>query len=137
MRFSGFVDKGGSLGAVVAAMGCASCFPAIASIGATLGLGFLTRYEGLFINTLLPIFALIVLSANIYTGIKFKSRLRSVLGMAGPAMVLATLYIFWTDNWSTYMFYFGLILILCVSVWNLIAPPEKACQQLKTDLEYE
>ena len=28
-------DKSGSLGAVIAAMGCSFCFPAIASLGAT------------------------------------------------------------------------------------------------------
>jgi hypothetical protein len=29
-------------------MGCAACFPAIASLGAAIGLGFLGKYEGLF-----------------------------------------------------------------------------------------
>ena len=51
-------EKVGSFGTIVAAMGCASCFPAIASLGASLGLGFLSQFEGLFINTLLPIFAI-------------------------------------------------------------------------------
>lgn len=46
-------DKTGSVGAVVSAMGCAMCFPAIASLGAAVGLGFLIQWEGLFINTLL------------------------------------------------------------------------------------
>ena len=45
-------DKAGSLGAVISAMGCAMCFPAIASLGAALGMGFLSQWEGLFINTL-------------------------------------------------------------------------------------
>ncbi|CAB3774406.1 MerC family mercury resistance protein [Paraburkholderia humisilvae] len=40
-------DKAGLLGSIVSAMGCASCFPAIASLGATIGLGFLSQYEGL------------------------------------------------------------------------------------------
>ena len=50
-------EKVSSLGALVSAMGCAMCFPAIASLGATVGLGFLSQWEGLFINTLLPLFA--------------------------------------------------------------------------------
>ena len=58
-------DKTGSVGAVIAAMGCASCFPAIATLGASLGLGFLSQFEGLFINTLLPIFAIVALVASI------------------------------------------------------------------------
>ncbi|EEM5327477.1 hypothetical protein GKT77_24610 [Salmonella enterica] len=34
-------DKTGALGSVVSAMGCAACFPALASFGAAIGLGFL------------------------------------------------------------------------------------------------
>ncbi|EBG7574003.1 mercury transport protein MerC, partial [Escherichia coli] len=41
-------DKTGALGSVVSAMGCAACFPALASFGAAIGLGFLSQYEGLF-----------------------------------------------------------------------------------------
>ena len=41
-------------------MGCAMCFPAIASLGAAIGMGFLSQWEGLFINTLLPFFAWVV-----------------------------------------------------------------------------
>jgi mercuric ion transport protein len=44
-------DKAGALGSVVSAMGCAACFPAIASLGAAIGLGFLQEYEGLFISS--------------------------------------------------------------------------------------
>lgn len=40
------------------------CFPAIASLGAALGLGFLGQWEGLLINTLLPAFAWLALIAN-------------------------------------------------------------------------
>ena len=43
--------KTGALGSVVSAMGCAACFPAIASFGAAIGLGFLSQYEGLFTVT--------------------------------------------------------------------------------------
>ena len=32
-------DKAGSLGALVSAMGCAMCFPAIASLGAAVSCG--------------------------------------------------------------------------------------------------
>lgn len=49
-----FGDKISSLGALVSAMGCAMCFPAIASLGAAVGLGFLSQWEGLFVSTLLP-----------------------------------------------------------------------------------
>ncbi|GLZ89353.1 hypothetical protein Pres01_54040 [Metapseudomonas resinovorans] len=45
-------DKTGSLGVLVSAMGCALCFPALASLGAAIGLGFLSQWDGLFITTL-------------------------------------------------------------------------------------
>ena len=120
-------DKTGSLGAIASAMGCASCFPAIASIGSALGLGFLADYEGLFLDTLLPVFAGIALLANLFTGITQRRWLRLLLGVAGPLMVLATLYLFWSDNWSTYMFYAGLALMLGVSIWDVISPQQRSC----------
>ncbi len=40
------VDKTGALGSVVSAMGCAACFPAIASVGATIGLGSYSNTKG-------------------------------------------------------------------------------------------
>lgn len=127
MLISSVTDKTGSLGAIVSAMGCASCFPAIASIGSALGLGFLANFEGLFINTLLPVFAAIALLANLISGIKHRQWLRLLTGIAGPLMVLATLYLFWSDNWSTYMFYVGLLVMLGVSIWDFVSPPQRSC----------
>lgn len=121
-------DKAGSVGAVASAMGCASCFPAIASLGASLGLGFLSQFEGLFINTLLPIFALIALVANLVSAWSHPRIARLLLGIAGPCMVLATLYLFWTDNWSTYLFYAVLVFMLATSTWDITLPPNKSCE---------
>ena len=50
-------DKAGALGSIVSAMGCGACFPALASLGAALGLGFLSQFEALFVTVLLPLFA--------------------------------------------------------------------------------
>jgi mercuric ion transport protein len=121
-------DKTGSVGAVVATMGCASCFPAIASLGSSLGLGFLSQFEGLFINTLLPIFAIVALVANILSAWSHRRIGRLLFGIAGPCMVLATLYLFWTENWSTYMFYAGLVVMLTASIWDIASPPNKICE---------
>lgn len=57
------------------------------------------------------------------------------LGIAGPLMVLATLYLFWTDDWSTYMFYFALALMLSVSLWDVFDPPGRVCPSGSEDLE--
>ncbi len=125
--FSRLVEKVGSVGALVAAMGCAACFPALASLGASIGLGFLSAYEGVFINKLLPLFALIVLFSNLFAWVSHRNYIRLIWGLLGPLMVLATLYLFWTDNWSTYMFYAGLVLMIAVSIWDIVSPPAKIC----------
>ncbi len=125
--FSRLSEKTGSVGAIVSAAGCASCFPALASLGASVGLGFLSQYEGLFLNTLLPIFAVVALVANLLTASSHRRIQRTLFGIAGPIMVLATLYLFWTDNWSTYMFYVGLAFMLIASIWDIASPPRKAC----------
>jgi mercuric ion transport protein len=108
-------------------MGCASCFPAIAALGASVGLGFLGRFEGIFINTLLPVFAGIALVANIFSFFSHRIGYRLLAGITGPSMVLATLYLFWTDNWSTSLFYAGLAVMFAISIWDIVSPPKKVC----------
>ncbi|HHJ17135.1 MAG TPA: organomercurial transporter MerC [Gammaproteobacteria bacterium] len=127
MRLISIFDKTGSLGAITATMGCASCFPALAAFGSSLGLGFLAQFEGIFINTLLPAFAVLALLANVGGWFLHKNILRGIAGLAGPGMVLATLYLFWTDDWSTYMFYAGLVVMLAVSIWDIASPAQKSC----------
>ncbi len=87
-------DKAGALGSVVSAMGCAACFPATASSGAAIGLGFLQEYEGLFISKLLPLFAVVALLANALGWLSHRQWHRSLLGMVGPAIVLAAMLLF-------------------------------------------
>ena len=70
-------DKTGALGSVVSAMGCAACFPALASFGAAIGLGFLSQYEGLFISRLLPLFAALAFLANALGWLSHRQWLRS------------------------------------------------------------
>jgi len=101
------------------------------SLGATLGLGFLAQFEGLFINKHLPIFAVIALISIVVSWVSHKQHIRGLLGIAGPIMVLATLYLFWTASWSTYMFYFALALMLAVAVWDVVSPPHKVCSTSK------
>ncbi|MBC7484137.1 MAG: MerC family mercury resistance protein, partial [Rhizobacter sp.] len=73
-------NKAGGLGAVVSAMGCGACFPAIASFGGAIGLGFLSQYEGVLISVLLPLFAALALVANALGWLKHRQCHRSVLG---------------------------------------------------------
>lgn len=119
--------KAGALGTIVAAMGCASCFPALGSLGAALGMGFLAQFEGIFINTLLPVFAAIALGANLIAFFSHKVWYRTLFGIAGPTMVLLTMYPLWTYNWSTYLLYAGLALMLVVALWDIFSPAKKVC----------
>ena len=124
-------DKTGALGALVAAMGCASCFPALGSLAAALGLGFLAQFEGVFINTLLPLFAAIVLGANVLSFFSHKVWYRTLTGITGPGMVLLTLYPLWSYGWSTYLLYTGIALMMIVSIWDIYSPAKKLCSEPK------
>ena len=120
-------DKAGVLGTLVSAMGCAACFPAIASLGAAVGLGFLSQWEGLFINTLLPLFAAVALVANVLGWFSHRQCKRTILGMIGPLMVLATLFPLWEYEWSTYLLYAGITMMLATSIWDMYSPANRRC----------
>ena len=120
-------DKAGSLGAVVSAMGCTMCFPAIANIAAALGMGFLGQWEGLFINTLFPTFASIALAMNILGWFSHRQWHRSLLGSIGPILVLLSLYPWFEYEWSTYVTYSGLGLMVVVSILDMISPASRRC----------
>jgi mercuric ion transport protein len=93
-------DKAGALGSVVSTMGCAACFPALASLGAAIGLDFLQEYEGLFISKLLPLFAVVALLANALGWLSHRHWHRSLLGMIGPSIVFART-VWLLGNWWT------------------------------------
>ncbi|UPQ81406.1 organomercurial transporter MerC [Pseudomonas knackmussii] len=120
-------DKAGAVGSIVSAMGCAVCFPAMASLGAAIGLGFLSQWEGLFITTLLPLFAAIALLANALGWFSHRLWLRTLLGVTGPAIVLTALYLFFGRWWTAGLFYTGLALMLGVSIWDLLSPAHRRC----------
>lgn len=121
------IDKTGSLGAVISAMGCAMCFPAIASLGAAIGLGFLSQWEGLFVNTLLPAFAWLALVVNAFGWLRHRQWHRSVLGVLGPVILLLSLYPWFQYGWSSYATYAGIGLMIAVSIWDLVSPASRRC----------
>ena len=120
-------DKTGAIGVLVATMGCASCFPALGALGASMGLGFLAHYEGVFINTLLPVFAWIGLAANIFSFYFHRKIHRMLAGAAGPIMILLTMGPLWTYDWSTYLLYTGIGVMMAVSIWDIILPANNVC----------
>jgi len=125
--FTRIGDKVGSLGAVFAAMGCSMCFPAIASLGGALGLGFLSKWEWKFINTWLPMFAVLVIVINILGWFSHKQWGRTAISMLGPALLLLSLYPWFKYAWSTYATYSALGLMVAVSLWDLFWPANRRC----------
>jgi len=126
-------EKAGSLGAVVSAMGCTMCFPAIANISAALGMGFLGQWEGLFINTLFPIFASLALVMNLLGWFSHRQWHRSVLGAIGPILVLLSLNPWFEYEWSSYVTYAGLGLMVAVSILDMISPASRRCDESCAD----
>ena len=116
-------DKTGVIGAIVAAMGCAACFPALASLAAALGLGFLSQYEGIFIRYWLPLFAGIALLANVVGGLRHRQWHRMLPGVIGPLLVIAAAALMVAYGWPTsWLLYPGLLLMVAVSIWDLVSP---------------
>jgi mercuric ion transport protein len=117
-------DKAGLIGSIITAMGCAACFPALGSLGAALGLGFLSQYEGAFIRYLLPLFAVIALIANTVGGLRHRQWTRMALSVVGPIFVLAAALLMATRGWPTeWLLYPGLSLMVVVAIWDIVAPP--------------
>ena len=127
-------DKAGVLGSIVSAMGCAVCFPALASLGAALGLGFLSHFEGLFIRILLPAFAGIALLAQVVGGWQQRRWRRAALGATGPVLVLAAVFVMRASGHRTgWLLYPGLLLMVAVSIWDVLCRPRNACDATTRD----
>lgn len=115
-------DKTGVLGSIVSAMSCAMCFPALASLGAVIGLGFLAQWEPLFLHILLPLFAVTALLANAFGWFSHHQWHRSALGIVGPVLVLVGRYTFVSP-----VLYTGLVVMLAVVIWDLVSPAHRRC----------
>ena len=122
MSVTRVLDKTSSLGSLVAAMSCAGCFPALGSLGAAIGLGFLGQYEGFLFRTLLPALAVLALIVNAWAWYRHRRFARGVLSVLGPLAVLSALLLFWSYDWSIYLFYAGIALMLVMSVLDLLRP---------------
>ncbi|WP_105168838.1 organomercurial transporter MerC [Pseudoalteromonas sp. T1lg23B] len=122
---SKIVEKIGSGGVWFAALSCTACFPALGSLSSALGLGFLSHFEAIAVNTLLPLFASIALLANLYNWFKHKNTTRGLVSVLGPIAVLLTLYPLWQYGWSNYLFYFGITLMISISVLDIVKPARK------------
>lgn len=122
MQKRGFLDLIPRAAVFTSALGCAGCFPALGALGAALGMGALSRYEGLFINFLLPLFAAIALLLGVIQWFLHGVFWRGLLSVSGPVIVLLVLYPLWSFAWSTPLFYVALGLMLVASGLELWRP---------------
>nr|WP_311529512.1 organomercurial transporter MerC [uncultured Ralstonia sp.] len=128
-------DKAGVFGSLAAAMGCASCFPALASLGAAIGLGFLAQWEGLFITILIPVFAALALLANGLSWFSHRQWHRAALGVIGPLLVLsAAILIRFFGVPTAPLLYVGLAFMIGVSIWDVVAPAARRCGPVGCEL---
>jgi mercuric ion transport protein len=119
-------DKTGVIGSIVTAAGCTACFPALVSLAAAVGLGFLSRYEGLFITILLPVFAAVALLANALAWRSQRQSLRTALGLIGPLLVIAAALLMRFAGVSTApLLYMGLAFMVGASIWDLLSPARR------------
>lgn len=120
-RNTSIAGSGSTMGAIIAAMSCPACFPALASLASALGLGFLGRFEGPAIRYILPLFALVGLAANVIGG-RRRGWARMVIGIVGPLLVLAAALLMATYGMPTeWLLYPGLVLMIAVAIWDLKA----------------
>ena len=126
MSTTRILDKTSSLGSLVAAMSCAGCFPALGSLGAALGLGFLGQYEGFLFRKLLPGLAVLALVVNAWAWYRHRQLARGLLSVTGPIAVLVALLVVWSYDWSIYLFYAGIVLMLFASALDLFRPVQAA-----------
>ena len=121
------LDNVGTLGVWVAALSCPACFPALISLASALGLGFLSTFEGIAINYLLPFFALLVLLSNLYSWYQHRTHFRGLISVFSPVLILFILYVFWMFSWSRQLFYIVLFLMPLVAIFDLVKPAATRC----------
>lgn len=124
--FTRVAGSGGTIGAIIAAMSCTACFPALASLASALGLSFLGQFEGVAIRYVLPLFAFIGLAANVIGGLR-RGRVRMALGLVGPLLVLAAALLMAAYGMPTeWLLYPGLVLMIATAMWDLMATKGKS-----------
>jgi|ETN07SMinimDraft_1059922.scaffolds.fasta_scaffold124164_2 mercuric ion transport protein len=121
------LDKIGTIGVWIAALSCPACFPALISLVSVMGLGFLSAFESIAINYLLPFFTLAVLITNLFSWFNHKNNLRGLLSVLSPIIILLVLYAFWEFSFSRQVFYVALFLMPLVAIIDVIKPISKSC----------
>ena len=121
------LDKIGTLGVWVAALSCPACFPALISLVSVMGLGFLSAFESIAINYVLPLFTILILVSNLYSWYNHRNNLRGLISVFNPILILLILSVFWEFSVSRQLFYVALVLMPLVAILDLIKPASIRC----------
>lgn len=127
MKLSNIFEKTGVLSTVFASMSCGFCFPFLASLGASLGIGFLSEFEAFFITTLIPILAWFIIAMQIYAWNQHKKYTYLFFGIIGPITILILKHFFWMAEYRTEVYYLALAIMLIYSIFTIFKPPLKSC----------
>lgn len=104
-----FLDKLGSVGALIAAIACPACFPIFAAVSSVLGLSFLIPYEGLTMWAL-QLLVLVALAGNIIAYLTHFKLWLLCLGVLFPGLVFYAFYISFAYS-TVYVALFGLMVV--------------------------
>lgn len=96
------------------------CFFVLRLFVLVLGLGFFFYFEGIVVNMFLFIFVFLELLVNLYNWYKNKNYIRVVFSILGFVVVLLMFYFFWLYDWSIYLFYFGICLMVVMLVLDIV-----------------
>jgi mercuric ion transport protein len=127
-KLTKFGDITSTLGALVSTMGCAMCFPAIASFASAIGLGFLEQWEGDFLNIWLPFFAWFALAVNLLAWFSHRSIKTTVVMIIVLILLLLSYYPWFKYAWSTYVTYSALVLMVVASIWDMLSKNHRVCE---------
>ncbi len=110
------LDKLGPVAALLAAGGCPACFPLLAIVGSTLGLGFLRPYEGIVMYIFQGL-VLLSLIGNIAAYRTHRKPAPLVVGVISPVLVFYAFYV----SFNQALIYVGLTGLFLAAVLNFIA----------------
>jgi len=115
-----WLEKGSSLGAVIAAAACPVCFPKLALLGALFGFGALGAYESqLFFAT--QILVAVALAGHVLSWLRGGRRWPLVVAIMSALAVFAGLY--WAGSEAlVYAGFAGLMAASLPELWTRFAP---------------
>jgi MerC mercury resistance protein len=113
---TGVVEKIGAIGALVTASACPACFPMLAVVGTTLGLGVLRPFEG-WVFIVFQILVVIAILGNILSFVRHRRTFPLIIGLSGPLLIFFALYV----RFNQLLLYLGLFGLAAASILNFIA----------------